>query len=127
MAKVLLLNELNDVDRAYLENMSIHEGWKVFVRLLNEKCAEANAAVIKIDPDSENYEKKLAECQRKARFMSEFCSHVLESMDSHISKLVTEQAAENEQQEKIRQIQEMMKAVGAVAGPEILAINGRRE
>ena len=126
MAGALLFDELSDIDRAYLENMSLHEGWKVFVRLLNEKCAEANAAVIRVDPDSENYERKLAECQRKARFMSEFCSRILESMDFHISKLVTEKVVEDDRNEKIRMVQEMIRGVGAVAGPEILTINNRR-
>lgn len=120
MARVLLADSLNDVDRAYLENLQHHEGYKVLVRLLNEKCSQANADVIRLDPDVPNYEKLLAEKQKKARFMSEFCSDVLGSMDAHINALVTQQTEEQEQQEKIRRLQEIARAVGAVAGPEII-------
>lgn len=124
--KFLLANELNDVDRSYLENLTHHEGYKVLVRLLNDQCAQANADVIKVDPESPDYEKKLAERQRKARFMSEFCTNVLSSVDSHVYAITRERIDKAAEEEDARQLLEVIRTAGAIRGPEITAINSRR-
>lgn len=89
---MLLGESLTLTEKVILANMTLHEGWKVLQKLMNEACTKANEAVIKLDPADTNYDRQVKVLQSRARNMNEFCLSVLKSASWQVNEGMTEEA-----------------------------------
>lgn len=86
----LLCKDLNTIEKVTLGNMSLHPGYEVFKQMISEACRNATEAVIKLDPISDNYEKKLVVLQAKARTLNDFSASLLASIEWHTREGIQE-------------------------------------
>ena len=93
----LLMESLTTPERVMLGQMTSVGGYKVLVKLFDAACSRATADVVKLDPESSDFERVLAERQRRARAINEFCASVLKSIDYHVDLIRQEAVAEEEQ------------------------------
>jgi hypothetical protein len=89
-------NDLDDIEKAYLGNLSRHEGFKVLLKLGEDACKQATEAVISLDPMSDNYPTKLASLQNTARAINSFCSSFFGSVDWHVRESFAKQQQDEE-------------------------------
>jgi len=94
--------ELTQEEKLYLNSLTMHDGWPILVRILNEACKKATEDVIKIDPQIEGYERKLAAAQNTARAKNQFCTDVLKTISWRITEGINELEAEAEKEEHRR-------------------------
>ena len=87
----LLGTDLDDVEKAYLGNLSRHEGFKVLKKLGDAACRQATEAVISLDPLTDNYPAKLASLQNTARAINSFCSSFFGSVEWHVRESLEQQ------------------------------------
>ena len=87
----LLGADLDEVEKAYLGNLSRHEGFKVLRKLGEDACKKATEAVISLDPTTDNYPVKLASLQTTARAINSFCSSFFGSVEWHIRESLDKQ------------------------------------
>lgn len=113
MAKMLLRDELTDVEKAELANLTLHPGFEVLKRMMAEHCKATTELVIKLDPMTDNYERKLASLQNTARATNDFCSSVLLSISVLRNSSIEEQQEEAARSALIQQIKEAQRAVAA--------------
>jgi hypothetical protein len=90
MATNLGLN-LDEVEKAYLGNLSRHEGFKVLQKIGDEYCRSATAAVIKLDPTDDKYEVKLRTLQTIARVANDFCSSFFATVEWSVRESLEKQ------------------------------------
>ena len=95
----LLMESLTIPERVMLGQMTSVGGFKVLVKLFDAACSRATADVVKLDPESSDFERVLAERQRRARAINEFCASVMKSIDYHVDLIRREAAAEEVQVE----------------------------
>jgi hypothetical protein len=83
---ILLGQTLTPTERLYLGSLSMHDGFPVLKKLMEEACRFVNEDVIKTDPEAEkrDYERVLAVRQQRARNINEFCFALLKNMDANI-------------------------------------------
>jgi len=93
----LLMESLTVPERVMLGQMTSVGGYKVLVKLFDAACSRATADVVKLDPESADFERVLAERQRRARAINEFCASVLKSIDYHVDLIRQEAVAEEQE------------------------------
>lgn len=96
--EMLLREELNLVERTQLGNFTLHPGFEILKRMMAAACTQATERVIKIDPMSDGYERKLAAAQNAARSTNEFCAALLKSLQVHVEAGVKETQQQEEEQ-----------------------------
>jgi hypothetical protein len=107
----MLLRDLGDIDRAILINMTQHQGFPILVRMFHEACESATAEAIKLDPMSDNYEKRLVNLQLMARATHRFCASVLKSIEAHKNRVLQDSQQEEEDAELMARIARVKSAV----------------
>jgi hypothetical protein len=110
-AKMLLRDELTDVEKAELANMTLHPGFQVLKRMMAEHCQNTTEAVIKLDPMVDGYERKLALLQITSRATNDFCSSVLRSISVLRNDSVEQQQEEAAMSALMTQIRDAQRAV----------------
>lgn len=96
----LLGEDLTAEEKLYLNALTNHEGFPVLVKLLNEACKKATEEVIKIDPQDNNYERKLAAAQNTARAKNSFCTDVIKTIRWRVVEGVNEIAIEKQEEKR---------------------------
>lgn len=83
MAETPLLPELRIEQALQLGGLTAHPGYPVLQELIRAAVERANAAVIVVNPDDNNYNRMLAAAQQEARAMNKFAKWVLRSILYH--------------------------------------------
>lgn len=93
-SKPLMMDELGVGEKVLLANLSLHPGYKVLEKLFGAACSQATQDVIKLDPLTDDFERKLMYLQQAARTVNRYTTLVLRSIDYHAgcAKYETEQA-----------------------------------
>lgn len=84
-------NGLTPGKKAALASLVQQPGWAVVEELFFDAVKRANDDLVKLDPESTNYEQVLKARQMKARERNEFSLLVLSSVDWHIKSLAAQQ------------------------------------
>lgn len=96
MAERKLLGEnLTFEEQIILAQLTSQPGWNILVRMMAEACRNATEAVIKLDPQAERYNEKLAGLQTTARAMNKFSTEVLDSIKVHNRRALEETERQN--------------------------------
>lgn len=111
MAKMLLRDELTDIEKAELANMTLHPGFAVLQRMMAEHCKLSTEEVIKLNPMLDGYERKLALLQTTARATNDFCSSVLASIAVLRNASLEDQQEEADRAVLIQRIRDAQKEV----------------
>jgi hypothetical protein len=82
-APKILVPDLPQAKKVMLLQTTMTPGWKVIVEIANEACRQAMTDTIKLDPESEDYERVCVERQRRARNMTEFSDLLMRSIHTH--------------------------------------------
>ena len=112
-AKMLLRDELTDIEKAELANMTLHPGFEILKRMMAEHCQMTTEAVIRLDPAESDYERKLARLQITSLATNDFCSSVLRSVSVLRDDSVEQQQEEAARTALMRQVREAQRAVVA--------------
>lgn len=92
----LLGGELTVQEQAHLAQLKLLPCYPVLVKLLNAACLRATQDTIRLDPETEDYERKVTERTRRARCWTEFSDLIFSSIDYHegVFKVGKEEEAE---------------------------------
>lgn len=104
MSKMLCYNLTLD-EKVYLANLVAHPGFRVLQRMMEEACKNAEAEVIRLNPEEDGYEKKLKARQLTARAMADFCTSLIKSFNVHTTAAVEE--------DKQKRLDEALREAGA--------------
>ena len=107
----MLLRDLSDIERAILVNMTQHQGYPILVQMLHEACENATAEAIRLDPMSDNYEKKLVNLQLLARATHRVCASLLKSIEAHKNRVINDTKEKEEEAEFLARIARVKSAV----------------
>lgn len=91
----LLGENLTFEEQITLAQLTSQPGWAILVRMMAEACRNATEAVIKLDPQAERYNEKLAGLQTTARAMNKFSTEVLDSVKVHNRRALEESERKN--------------------------------
>lgn len=80
-------------------------GWKVVIEMANEACQVAAQDTIRLDPESEDYERVCVERQRRARNITEFSDLLMKSIHTHADSL--RKVEQKEEDEAVGRVAEM--------------------
>jgi hypothetical protein len=79
----ILCEDLLPAEKAMLLQVINTPGWKVVEKIANAACLRATQDTIKLDPESEDYERVCVERQRRARNITEFSDLLMRSIYEH--------------------------------------------
>ncbi len=79
----ILSPTLTQAKKVMLAQTIMTPGWKVVIVIANEACRVAMQDTIKLDPESEDYERVCVERQRRARNITEFSDLLMRSIHVH--------------------------------------------
>jgi|SRR5271155_956784 len=82
-AAKIILPELPITKKVLLTQVVATPGWKVVIEIANEACRMAMTDTIKLDPESDDYERVVVERQRRARNITEFSDQLMRSIHEH--------------------------------------------
>lgn len=81
--RTILAPDLSQAEQAMLAQVALLPGWKILVKILNDAGVRAMQDIVKLDPESEDYERVAVERQRRARYFSEFNGLIVDSVSAH--------------------------------------------
>jgi hypothetical protein len=84
LSKVLLGEYLTQTERLYLRSLPDHDGFPVLKKLFDQVCRLATEDVVKLDPEDEHYERKLAARTQRARDFNEFAGCIIKSFNANV-------------------------------------------
>lgn len=93
----LMYAGLNPQKRLYLRAIIEHPGFAVVRELLEDACRQATQAVIKLNPEDENYDTLVKARQMTARLTNELAGMLIKSMIMHAETSKMETAAKTEE------------------------------
>lgn len=82
-AAKILVPDLPIAKKVALAQVISTPGWQVVIEIANEACRNAMTDTIKLDPESEDYERVVVERQRRARNIAEFSDNLMRSIHEH--------------------------------------------
>jgi hypothetical protein len=91
MARPLLMDELNPVEKANLSALKALPGYAVLEKLLMAACRKATEEAIAVNPADDGYLQKLSALQSRARERNEFSLLILQSVEYHTQAEVPEE------------------------------------
>jgi len=97
--RVLLANDLTQIEKGALHRLQSMPEYKVLVKLLNSSCAAANDDVIKTDPEAPNYNSILTFRQQRARSFSEQADTLFHSIKEHAASIIKQEKKEDTEAE----------------------------
>jgi hypothetical protein len=83
MALPLLLGELLEGEQMNLASLLKHPGYPALEKLLMASCRRATEDLVRLNPSTEGYEKKLVYLQWKAQERNEHTMEILRSISYH--------------------------------------------
>lgn len=95
----LCYDSLSFEDKTYLRALSKHPGYVILRKLMEDACRQATEAVIKLNPESENYSNVLKSRQIVARTTNDFCATLVKSIVMHTEAAETEEKVNKEQED----------------------------
>ncbi len=98
--RTILSPNLTQAEKLLLAQTVSTPGWKVVVKIANEACARFTEDTIRLDPETEDYERIVVERQRRARNASEFSDDLMKSVHAHADSIRKVDVAEQEEAEK---------------------------
>ena len=98
--KLLCDGDLTLDEKTYLARLSMDPGFVVLKKLCADACEKATAEVIRLDPMTDNYDKKLASLQWTARSINDFSSTLIKSILAYAQSVLHAEQAENEEDEQ---------------------------
>jgi len=99
--KLLLENELTIADCFALGQTMGTPGFDIVRRLYEAACAEANADTIKLDPEGEGYDRKLAVRTQRSRNFNEIVDWVRKCALIHHNRVALNRQAEEEDAKEV--------------------------
>lgn len=93
-AQTILSPDLAQVKKVLLAQTIMTPGWKVVIEIANEACRVATTDTIKLDPESQDYERICVERQRRARNITEFSDLLMRSIHAHADSIRRVEAKE---------------------------------
>src|SRR5258708_39731730 len=100
--QTILSPDLTQAKKVMLTQVVMTPGWKVVIEIANEACRTAMQDTIKLDPESEDYERICVERQRRARNITEFSDDLMKSIHAHADSIRrVEQKEEDEAVERV--------------------------
>lgn len=95
--KPLLADELTQMERVLLSRIVHDPGFKVLQKLFDSACTRATEDIVKLNPEELDYERRVAERQRKARSVHWFSELVRKSVIYHVDRIKTQDNVEEKQ------------------------------
>lgn len=90
----LLMNELTPQERIALRQVTHMPGWEVAMRILAAGCTEAANDISKLNPQEDDYERKVAERGRHSFSVNKYSARVQKSFIYHVEVLKAQAKAE---------------------------------
>lgn len=84
LSKVFLGEYLTQTERLYLRSLPDHDGFTVLKKLFDQVCRLAHEDVVKLDPEDQQYEKKLAVRVQRERYFNEFAGCIIKSFNANV-------------------------------------------
>jgi copper oxidase (laccase) domain-containing protein len=94
--QTILSPDLTQSEKVSLTQVTLVPGWKTVIKIANEACLRATQDTIKLDPESEDYERVCVERQRRARNITEFSDLFFHSIQTHADSVRRVEATEEE-------------------------------
>jgi hypothetical protein len=101
----ILEPDLAQAKKVMLAQTIMTPGWKVVVEIANSACRSAMQDTIKLDPESEDYERVVIERQRRARNITEFSDLLMRSIHEHADSI--RNAERKEEAEAVTRVADM--------------------
>ena len=105
--QTILSPDLSPTKKALLLQVILSPGWKVVEEIANEACLRFTQDIIRLDPESEDYERVAQTRTLRARNASEFSDLLFKSIVVHANSIRQTQAKED---------REVVESVGAAFG-----------
>jgi hypothetical protein len=102
MAKMLCRDSLTKEERVLLNHLSMHPGFFVMKKLIDEACRLATAEVVKLDPGDPQYIQKVTAAQLTARATNDFAASLILAIRAHVTALATEESQKTEPEDESR-------------------------
>lgn len=90
----LLMNELTQHQRVALRQVTHMPGWEVAMQILAAGCVEAANDISKLNPQEDDYERKVAERGRHSFSVNKYSARVQKSFMYHVDVLKAQAKAE---------------------------------
>ena len=104
----ILSPNLTQAKKVMLAQTIMTPGWKVVIEIANEACRSAMQDTIKLDPESEDYERVCVERQRRARNITEFSDLLMRSIHDHAVR--SARWSSREEDEAVGRVQDVQQA-----------------
>ena len=98
--KLLCDGNLSLDEKTYLARLSLDPGFVVLRKLMENACEKATAEVIKLDPVTDNYDKRLAALQWTARAKNSFATDLIASIMAYAQSILNAEQVDNEEDEQ---------------------------
>src|SRR5208282_1630607 len=98
----ILSPDLHITKKVMLAQVIGTPGWKVIIEIANEACRMAMQDTIKLDPESDDYERVVVERQRRARNITEFSDLLMRSIHEHADAV--RKVEQKEDQEAVERV-----------------------
>jgi hypothetical protein len=79
----ILCPDLSAAEKTMLLQTINTPGWKVVVKITNEACLQATQDIIRLNPESQDYERVNATRAARARTMTEFSNSLMKAVYTH--------------------------------------------
>lgn len=106
--QMLCRDGLSVEERMYLSNLSIHPGFLVLKKMIQEACQKANEQVISLNPVDPDFDRKLKVLVVTARAMNSFAASLIKSVQAHVEDSGQSEMPETEEVD----LQKMLKIFG---------------
>jgi hypothetical protein len=92
--KPLLMEELTHHERIALRQVTHMPGWEVAMKILAAGCTEAANDISKLNPQEDDYERKVAERGRHSFSVNKYSARLQKSFIYHVEVLMAQAKAE---------------------------------
>jgi hypothetical protein len=99
-SKKILFEDLSQAKKVMLVQTAMTPGFKVIIEMANEACLRATQDIAKLDPESQDYERKALERARRARNISEFSDLLFASIYGHVESVKKQEASDDSKAEE---------------------------
>jgi len=86
-AATILSPDLTQAKKVMLTQTTLTPGWKVVIEIANEACLRFTQDIIRLDPESGDYERVSQTRTLRARFATEFSDSLFRSIQTHASSV----------------------------------------
>lgn len=100
-ARKILSDDMSILKKSLLLQTTLTPGFKVIVEMANDACLRFTQDIVRLDPESPEYERIVAERQRRARYASEFSDLLFQSVFEHAGSIQKQETQEEQEAEEI--------------------------